>query len=83
MIRSITIGAFAAIATLSLGAIAHAEDFPAAPMNAGPPTMMPMAQPMAPMAEPAMDKPMMDKPMTKRQKKMMMKKKMMMENAAQ
>ena len=72
--------AIALTATLAFAGAAAAEDFPATPMNSGPPMMMPMMQPMMgePMAAPASG-PMMQKPMTKRQKRMMMKKKMMME----
>ena len=74
------IAAIAATATFAFAGAAMAEDFPATPMNAGPPMMMPMMQPMMePMAAPASDQPMMQKPMTKKQKRMMMKKKMMME----
>lgn len=69
----------AAFATFAFAGVAFADDFPATPMNAGPPMMNSMMAPMmAPMAAPASE-PMMDKPMTKRQKRMMMKKKMMMD----
>lgn len=66
----------AGLATLSFAAVAQAEDFPATPMNPGPPSMrttpMPMAAPMQPMqpAGDTMQKPMMKK-MSARQKKMM------------
>ena len=76
MMKTLILAATAA-ASVSLAGAALAEDFPATPMNSGPPTMMPMMpmmQPMmAPAAEPAMDKPMMHKKMHKK----MMKKKMM------
>ena len=78
MMKTVILAATAA-ATMSFAGAAFAEDFPATPMNSGPPMMQPMQPMMQPMAQP---EPMMHKKMTKREK-MMMKKKMMMEQGAQ
>jgi hypothetical protein len=82
MIKTIAAAAIiTAAASFSFVGIAQAEDFPATPMNSGPPSMGMMQQPMAqPMAAPMEGQPMMHKRMMHRHmtKKMMMRKKMMM-----